>query len=83
MVEREEAADAYSLLNMVYTFRFFNFRRKVIVVADSLDSAMSVLSPEQRNDLKGTTIRKCIMRINSTGNETGVQNYCRSLRGCP
>lgn len=49
-------------MNMLYTFRFYNYRR-IQVVALSFESAYSVLSADQKKDLKSHTVRKCIINL--------------------
>lgn len=47
---------------MLYSFRFYN-HKKVMIVANSLDVALSVLSPDQRKDVKSHSSRKVTIRL--------------------
>lgn len=47
---------------MLFTFRFFN-HRKVLVVAKDYDSALSALDFSQREDIKGFTSRRVLIKI--------------------
>lgn len=47
---------------MVFTFRFFN-HRKMLVVAKDYDTALSALDISQRGDIKGFTSRKVLVRL--------------------
>lgn len=43
---------------MVYIFRFFNHRR-LTIVANTYEEAMSVLTSDQKRDIKFFTARSC------------------------
>ena len=47
---------------MIFTFRFFN-HKKVLIVAKDLESAMATLDASQRADINGFTTRKCIVKL--------------------
>lgn len=47
---------------MLFTFRFFN-HRKLMIVAKDYESAVSALDLSQRQDIKGFTSRKVIVKI--------------------